>query len=58
MSSIRTDGDPSPRAAYPFARRDISCTKYLMPSPFREEHDQFRNTVRSFVQKELEPFAE
>ncbi len=29
-----------------------------MPSPFREEHDQFRNTVRSFVQKELAPFAD
>jgi citronellyl-CoA dehydrogenase len=29
-----------------------------MPSPFREEHDHFRNTVRQFAQKELAPFAE
>jgi citronellyl-CoA dehydrogenase len=29
-----------------------------MPSPFREEHDQFRNTVRQFVTKELLPHAE
>ncbi|MBX3217149.1 MAG: acyl-CoA dehydrogenase family protein [Labilithrix sp.] len=29
-----------------------------MPSPFREEHDQFRNTVRQFAQKELAPFAD
>ena len=29
-----------------------------MPSPFREEHDQFRTTVRSFAQKELAPFAD
>lgn len=29
-----------------------------MPSPFREEHDQFRTTVRQFAQKELAPFAD
>jgi citronellyl-CoA dehydrogenase len=29
-----------------------------MPSPFREEHDQFRNTVRQFALKELAPFAD
>jgi citronellyl-CoA dehydrogenase len=29
-----------------------------MPSPFREEHDQFRNTVRQFVLKEIAPFAD
>ena len=29
-----------------------------MPTPFREEHDHFRKTVRQFVQKELLPFAE
>jgi citronellyl-CoA dehydrogenase len=29
-----------------------------MPSPFREEHEQFRNTVRQFAQKELAPFVE
>ncbi|HVJ89747.1 MAG TPA: acyl-CoA dehydrogenase family protein [Labilithrix sp.] len=29
-----------------------------MASPFREEHDQFRNTVRQFVTKELAPFAD
>jgi citronellyl-CoA dehydrogenase len=29
-----------------------------MPSPFREEHDQFRNTVRRFAEKELAPFAD
>ncbi len=29
-----------------------------MPSPYREEHDQFRNTVRQFAQKELAPFAD
>ncbi len=29
-----------------------------MPSPFREEHDHFRNTVRQFAQKELAPFAD
>jgi len=29
-----------------------------MPSPFREEHDHFRNTVRQFVTKELAPFAD
>src|SRR4051794_15727299 len=29
-----------------------------MVSPFREEHDQFRNTVRQFAEKELAPFAD
>src|SRR3954451_2382813 len=29
-----------------------------MPSPFREEHDHFRNTVRQFATKELAPYAE
>ena len=29
-----------------------------MPSPFREEHEQFRKTVRQFAEKELAPFAE
>ncbi|WP_394844991.1 acyl-CoA dehydrogenase family protein [Pendulispora brunnea] len=29
-----------------------------MPSPFREEHEHFRKTVRQFAQKELAPFAE
>jgi citronellyl-CoA dehydrogenase len=29
-----------------------------MPSPFREEHDHFRTTVRQFAQKELAPFAD
>jgi citronellyl-CoA dehydrogenase len=29
-----------------------------MRSPFREEHTQFRNTVRQFVEKELAPFAD
>jgi citronellyl-CoA dehydrogenase len=29
-----------------------------MPSPFREEHDQFRRTVRQFAEKELAPFVE
>ncbi len=29
-----------------------------MPSPFREEHEHFRNTVRQFAQKELAPYAE
>ena len=29
-----------------------------MPSPYREEHDQFRNTVRQFATKELAPFAD
>jgi citronellyl-CoA dehydrogenase len=29
-----------------------------MPSPYREEHDLFRRTVRQFVEKELAPFAD
>ncbi len=29
-----------------------------MSTPFREEHDHFRNTVRNFAQKELAPFAD
>lgn len=29
-----------------------------MPSPFREEHDHFRNTVRQFAEKEIAPFAD
>ncbi len=29
-----------------------------MGSPFREEHNHFRNTVRQFAQKELAPFAD
>jgi len=29
-----------------------------MTSPFREEHDQFRKTVRSFAEKELAPYAD
>ncbi|WP_394834536.1 acyl-CoA dehydrogenase family protein [Pendulispora rubella] len=29
-----------------------------MPSPFREEHEHFRKTVRQFAQKELAPYAE
>jgi citronellyl-CoA dehydrogenase len=29
-----------------------------MPSPFREEHDQFRTTVRQFVTKEILPYAD
>jgi citronellyl-CoA dehydrogenase len=29
-----------------------------MPSPFREEHDHFRKTVRQFAEKELAPFAD
>jgi len=29
-----------------------------MPSPFREEHEHFRTTVRQFAQKELAPFAD
>lgn len=29
-----------------------------MPSPFREEHDHFRNTVRQFATKELAPFVD
>ena len=29
-----------------------------MGSPFREEHDQFRKTVRQFAEKELAPFAD
>ena len=28
-----------------------------MPSPFREEHDQFRKTVRLYAEKELAPYA-
>src|ERR1700728_3409180 len=29
-----------------------------MPSPFREEHNQFRATVRKFAEKELAPFVD
>ncbi len=29
-----------------------------MLSPFREEHEQFRKTVRQFVEKELAPYAD
>src|SRR5580658_11255361 len=29
-----------------------------MPSPFREEHNQFRSTVRKFAEKELFPFVD
>ena len=29
-----------------------------MPSPFREEHNHFRRTVRQFAEKELAPFAD
>jgi citronellyl-CoA dehydrogenase len=29
-----------------------------MGTPFREEHDHFRNTVRQFAQKELAPYAD
>jgi citronellyl-CoA dehydrogenase len=29
-----------------------------MASPFREEHDHFRNTVRQFATKELAPYAD
>ena len=29
-----------------------------MPSPFREEHDHFRKTVRQFAEKELAPFSD
>jgi citronellyl-CoA dehydrogenase len=29
-----------------------------MPSPYTEEHDQFRNTVRQFATKELAPFVD
>ncbi|MBX3230558.1 MAG: acyl-CoA dehydrogenase family protein [Labilithrix sp.] len=29
-----------------------------MPSPFREEHDHFRKTVRQYAEKELAPFAD
>ena len=29
-----------------------------MASPFREEHDQFRSTVRKFAEKELAPYAD
>lgn len=29
-----------------------------MPSPFREEHEHFRNTVRQFAQKEIAPYAD
>jgi citronellyl-CoA dehydrogenase len=29
-----------------------------MVSPFREEHDQFRKTVRQFAEKELAPFTD
>src|SRR5271170_6035167 len=29
-----------------------------MPTPFREEHEQFRATVRKFAEKELAPFAD
>jgi citronellyl-CoA dehydrogenase len=29
-----------------------------MPSPYREEHDHFRNTVRQFATKELAPYAD
>ena len=29
-----------------------------MPSPFREEHDQFRSTVRKFAEKELAPYVD
>ena len=28
-----------------------------MLTPFREEHDQFRKTVRQFAEKELAPYA-
>ena len=29
-----------------------------MPSPYREEHDHFRRTVRQFAEKELAPYAD
>ena len=29
-----------------------------MSSPYREEHDQFRNMVRGYCQKELAPFVD
>ena len=29
-----------------------------MPSPFREEHNHFRNTVRQFAQKDVAPYAD
>jgi citronellyl-CoA dehydrogenase len=29
-----------------------------MPSPYREEHNQFRQTVRKFAEKELRPFID
>jgi citronellyl-CoA dehydrogenase len=29
-----------------------------MPTPFREEHEHFRKTVRQFAQKELAPYAD
>jgi citronellyl-CoA dehydrogenase len=29
-----------------------------MPSPFREEHEQFRSTVRKFAEKEIAPYVE
>src|SRR5208282_4824637 len=29
-----------------------------MPTPYREEHEQFRKTVRQFAEKELAPYVE
>jgi citronellyl-CoA dehydrogenase len=29
-----------------------------MPSPYREEHDQFRKTVRQYAEKELAPYVD
>jgi citronellyl-CoA dehydrogenase len=36
----------------------ISPGEPAMPSPFREEHDQFRKTVRKFAEKELLPYVD
>ncbi len=29
-----------------------------MPNPFSEQHEQFRQTVRKFAEKELAPYAD
>ena len=49
-------GDHS--AAEPCPWRCFVYELSSMPSPFREEHKQFRKTVRKFAEKELVPYVE
>lgn len=61
MALLAEAGGPTRAPAWPalgFCRTNYFVYEIVMASHFRAEHEQFRQTVRQFAEKEIAPFAD